>query len=87
MTKIKYSSYEGECLVVVWASFWFYIYGSPFILVIDHQPLKFLMESNQFIRKLVKWALLLYEYDFDVVHKVSRINQDVDGLNQNPSSS
>jgi hypothetical protein len=42
------------------------------------------MESNQFIKRLVKWAFLSYEYDFDFVHKVGRINQDVDGLNQNP---
>jgi hypothetical protein len=36
-TKAKYSSYEGECLVV-WAIFSFicYLYGSPFTLVIDH---------------------------------------------------
>jgi hypothetical protein len=64
-----------------------FIFMVAFILVIGHQPLKFLMESNQFIRKLAKWAFLLCEYDFHVVHKVGRINQDADGLNQNPSSS
>ncbi len=59
-TKVKYSSYEGECFIVVWAisPFWCYLYGSPFSLVMDHQPLKFLMELNCFIRKLVIWALI-----------------------------
>jgi hypothetical protein len=37
-TKAKYNSYEGECLVIVWAisSFPCYLYGSSFTLVIDH---------------------------------------------------
>jgi hypothetical protein len=50
----KYSSYEGECLTIVWvvSSFQCYLYGSPFALIIDYQPLKFLMELNQFIGKL-----------------------------------
>jgi hypothetical protein len=56
-------------------------------MVTTHQPLKFLMESNQLIGKLAKWVLILQKYDFDVVHKVGRLNWDVDGLNQNPSFS
>jgi len=41
--EVKYSSYEGECLIVVWAIFSFrcYLYDSPFTLVTDHQPLNF----------------------------------------------
>ncbi len=37
-TKSKYTSYEGECFIVVWAIYFFkcYLYGSPFTLVIDH---------------------------------------------------
>jgi hypothetical protein len=72
----KYNSYEGECFTVVWvvSSFRCYLYGSPFTLVIDHQPLKFLMELNQFIRKLVKWAFILQEYDFDIIHRLGGVN-------------
>jgi hypothetical protein len=88
-TKAKYSSYERECLVIIWAIFSFkcYLYGNPFTLVIDHQPLKFLMESNRPTRKLARWALIFQEYDFNIVHKANRVNQDVDGLSRNPSSS
>ncbi len=35
---------------------------------------------------MAKWALILQEYDFDIIHKLGKVNQDVDGLNQNPSS-
>jgi hypothetical protein len=36
--EMKYNSYEGDCLNVVWAisSFSCYLYGSPFTLVTDH---------------------------------------------------
>ena len=39
--KTNYSSYEGECLAVVWAMAHFrpYLYGQNFILVTDYQPL------------------------------------------------
>jgi hypothetical protein len=45
----KYSSYEEECLVVVWviSSFRYYFYGSPFTLITNCEPLKFIMKSNQ----------------------------------------
>jgi len=57
----KYNSYERECFAIVWvvSSFQYYLYGSPFILITDRQPLKFLMELDQFIRKLVRWAFIL----------------------------
>jgi hypothetical protein len=43
------------------------------------------MESDQLTRKLARWAFILKEYDFDIIHKHGRVNRDVDGLSQNPS--
>jgi hypothetical protein len=45
------------------------------------------MESNQVTSKLARWAFILQEHDFDIVHKVGRGNWDANGLNWNPSSS
>ena len=47
--KSNYSSYEGECLAVVWSIVYFrpYLYGRRFILVINHQPLKWLMTNDK----------------------------------------
>jgi hypothetical protein len=45
------------------------------------------MESNHFIEKLARWDLILIQYDFDIVHKVGRVNRDVDGLSWNSSFS
>jgi hypothetical protein len=44
------------------------------------------MELDWLASKLVKWALILQEYDFDIFHKASRFNWNVDGLSWNPSS-
>lgn len=45
------------------------------------------MVLNRLIRKLTRWAIILHEYDFDVVHRVGKVNWDVNGLNWKPSSS
>ncbi len=81
--KAKYNSYEGECLVVVWvvSSFQCYFYSSLFALITDHQPVKFLMKLNRLIRKLAKWAFILQEYDFDIIHRPRKVNRDDVGLN------
>jgi len=52
--KSRYSSYEGECLAAVWAVAHFrcYLFGTQFTLITDHQPLKWLMESDKLTGKL-----------------------------------
>ena len=84
-----YNSYEGECLATVWAIVHFrcYLYGSEFLLVMDHQPLKWLMEFDKLTGKLARWALMLQEYDFKVVHRSGLVNMDADELNKNPCPS
>ena len=46
-----------------------------------------LMESDKLTGKLAKWALLLQEYDFEVVHRAGITNMNADGLSRNPSPS
>ncbi len=84
-TESSYSSYEGECLATVWvfAHFKCYLFGTQFTLVVDHQLLKWLMEFDKLTRKLAQWALILQEYDFQVVHKLGVANFDANGLSQN----
>jgi hypothetical protein len=58
------------------AYFWCHLYGNEFLLMTDHQPLKSLMESNKFTGKLTRWALMLMEYDFQVVHIMATIDEE-----------
>jgi hypothetical protein len=60
------------------------MYGNEFLLVMDHQPLKWLMESDKLTGKLARWALILMEYDFKMVHRAGLVNMDADGLSRNP---
>jgi hypothetical protein len=41
------------------------------------------MGFDKLNRKLVKWALLLQENDFEVVHKAGLQNLDADGISRN----
>ena len=76
----------GECLAVVWATTHFreYLFGTPFTLVTDHEPLKWLMQTNMPSNKLARWSLLLQEYDMKVFHKRGMLNTNADYLSRNP---
>jgi hypothetical protein len=76
----NYSSYEGECLAIVWAVIHFkpYLYGTKFILYTDHQPFKWLMTNDKFIGKIARWAFILQEYEFEVIHQPGITHKNTD---------
>ena len=82
----NYSSFDGECLAVVWATSHFrsYLFGNSFNLVTDHEPLKWLMTTQKLTRKLARWSLLLQEYDFTVEHRAGVENTNADCLSRYP---
>jgi hypothetical protein len=82
----NYSSYEGECLAVVWAVIHFrpYLYGTNFTLYTDHQPIKWLMTNDKLTGKLARWALILQEYEFKVIHRPGITHQNADTMSRRP---
>ncbi len=80
------SSYEGECLDVVWAIIHFkpYLYGTKFTLYNDHQRIKWLMTNDKLIGKLVHQALILQEYEFNVIHQLGITHQNKDTMSWRP---
>ncbi len=64
--EFKYSSYEKECIIAIWvvAHFRCYLYGNPFTLIINHQPLKWFMESNKLTSKFTWWASIFISRTF-----------------------
>ncbi|XP_064651627.1 uncharacterized protein LOC135502607 [Lineus longissimus] len=64
----NYATVELECLAVVWGvhKFHRYLYGVEFILETDHQPLTFLKRNKASNSRLMRWALLLQPYRFNV---------------------
>ncbi len=77
---------EGECLAVVWAVIHFrpYLYGANFTLYTDHQPIKWLMTNDKLTGKLVRWALILQEYEFKVMHRSGITHQNANTMSRRP---
>ena len=82
----NYSSYEGEALAVVWAVTYscHYLYGKPFILVTNHQPLEWLLTSNKLTGKHARWVFISQEYDFKVVHRPGPKHANADVCSRHP---
>ena len=64
----NYPICEKECLAIVWGiqKFKKYLFGNGFLIETDHQALKYL-EKNKFTNsRLMRWALLLQEYNMEI---------------------
>ena len=79
----KWAVREQEALAIKWACECFrpYIWGSHFILETDHLSLKWLMKA-QAPARLVRWALVLSEYNFEIRYKKGKLNQNADALSR-----
>ena len=64
----NYSTIEKECLGIVWGvkKFEPYLFGTHFVIETDHQPLQYLRKSKTENGRLMRWAIQLQEYQFDV---------------------
>ena len=60
---------EKECLAIVWSigKFQRYLYGKPFLLETDHQPLVYLSKAKVSNARLMRWALSMQPYRFRIV--------------------
>lgn len=64
----RYSVIEKECLALVWAvkKFHMYLYGRPFTLQTDHQPLVYLNHVVHANGRLMRWSLFLQSYQIKI---------------------
>ena len=72
----RYSTIEHECLAIVWAVHKFvrFLWGVRFVLQTDHRPLTYLRTSNFKNSRIMRWALSLQEFSFEVLPVSSRAN-------------
>jgi hypothetical protein len=82
----KYEPYKGEMLAVVWAvrTLRVYLHGRSFKLVTDHKPLLRLMKNQELTGQYARWALILQEYDFEILHRAGVSHQNADALSRMP---
>ena len=67
----NYSTTKKEMLAIVFACEKFrpYILGSHVIIHTDHAAIKYLMEKKEAKPRLIRWVLLLQEFDLEVKDK------------------
>lgn len=88
-TERKYATIEKECLAIVWAvqKFRHYLIGAHFTLETDHKPLEWLESaraSRARSQRLERWSLELRAFEFTVVYKRGKTNQNADALSRRP---
>jgi hypothetical protein len=76
-------------LAAVWAikSLHSYLHGEEFTLVTDHQPLTYLMTKTDLVSMLARWAIIIQQYKFTIVHRPGSQHQNADCLSRMPQAS
>jgi hypothetical protein len=84
----NYSATDRECLSIQWAlQHWrHYLIGRRFIVVTDHQALKWLLSSARDPHKrYARMILELQEFEFEIQHRPGNQHGNADGLSRLPS--
>ncbi|KAL7305098.1 hypothetical protein TKK_0002506 [Trichogramma kaykai] len=85
----RYHCNEQECLAIIWAikRFRHYLEDAPFTLRTDSKTLTWLHRFKETRDKLLRWSLLLQEFQFKIEHCPGKLNELPDLLSRNPIGS
>jgi hypothetical protein len=83
-TQLNYSTTEKELLAVIFAldKFKSYLLGSKVIIYSDHAALKYLFSKKEAKSRLIRWILLLQEFDIEIRDKKGFENVVADHLSR-----
>ncbi|KAL5827957.1 hypothetical protein ACOSQ3_019799 [Xanthoceras sorbifolium] len=84
IAQMNYSTTEKELLAVVFAldKFRSYLIGSPITVYTDHAALKYLLSKKDSKARLIRWILLLQEFDITIKDKKGVENVVADHLSR-----
>ena len=82
----NYSTTEREARALVEGikKFQPYLHRRRFTVVTDHSSLRWLMNVKDASGRLARWALLLQQYDFEIVHRPGKVHGNADSLSRRP---
>ncbi|PFX15398.1 Retrovirus-related Pol polyprotein from transposon opus [Stylophora pistillata] len=82
----NYSTTEREALALIEGikKFQPYLQSRQFTVVTDHSSLRWLMNVKDASGRLARWALLLQQYDFEIVHRPGKMHGNADSLSRRP---
>ena len=80
----NYSTFEKECLVIVWGinRFHLHLYGVPFVLQTDHELLRYIDSAKYTNARLMRWVMFLKSYNFELEAIKGSENVRADYLSQ-----
>nr|XP_008283279.1 PREDICTED: uncharacterized protein LOC103359624 [Stegastes partitus] len=83
----RYPAHKLEFLALKWAvteKFQDYLYGSPFLVITDSNPLTYILTTAKLDATSYRWLAALSTFDFQLQYRAGKRNQDADGLSRRP---
>ena len=75
---------EGLAVIYAVTKFRHYILGKTFQILVDHCALCVLNKRMPTSARLRRWAIVLSEFDFEIVYTKGKLHQDIDCLSRAP---